>query len=42
MAECWERVGGRAMVVVLLLVEERIGVFFLDMVNGVGILWVGG
>lgn len=42
MAERWERVGGRAMVVVLLLVEERIRVFFLNMVDRVGILVVGG
>lgn len=40
MAECGEGVGGRAMVVVLRLVDERIGVFFLNMVDGIRILLV--
>lgn len=42
MAECWKSVRGGAMVVMLLLVEERTGVFFLNMVNGVRVLCIGG
>lgn len=38
MAECREGIGRRAMVVMLLLVEEGIWVFFLDMVDRVGVL----
>lgn len=42
MPECGEGVGWRAMVVLLLLVEEGVGVLFLDMVDGIGILGVNG
>jgi hypothetical protein len=38
--ECGEGVGWRAMVVLLLLVQERVGVLFFDMVDGIGILGV--